>query len=208
MSERQTFDAFADALQQRRQLVESSARTLATRASVSGDADGGTAAPALWVEASALVEETLRSLTAAEAMLHAQNEALFDARLEMDEQGRRYQQLFEFAPAGYLVTDAAGRIRDINQAGAALLDRPRNALVGKSLTLFVAERERPAFRAALARLLRSRDVEEWAMRMTPARGAEVEVAATVRAVWDARGKVQALYWLLRDESARHPDDLL
>ena len=208
MSERQTFDAFANALQQRRRLAESSALSLATRARTSGDARGETMALDLWTEASALVEETLRSLSAAEAMLHVQNEALFDARIEMDEQGRRYRQLFEFAPAGYLVTDPAGRILEINQAGAGLLNRPPNYLVGKSLAVFVAERERGAFRAAVARLHGARDVEEWPMWMTPAGGPEVEVAASVRAVRDARGAVQALYWLLRDESARHPDDLL
>ena len=221
MPDRETFDAFADALEQRRRLAQTSALALAARARASGAtraADDAPAAPAdvripddrpaIWPEAVALVQGTLRDLSAAEEELRVQNEALFDAQLQMDAYGRRYQQLFELAPAGYVVTDRGGRILEANQAAAILLAHPRNFLIGKSLVHFVVAPERATFDSALDRMRASRGIEEWPVRMIPGAGAEIEVAATVRAVADREGQVRELYWLLRDESARQPDDLL
>ncbi len=58
---------------------------------------------------------------------------------------QKYQDLFDFAPNGYVRLDAQGRILEINLAGAALLGRTRNAAVKRRLSRFVAADERRAF---------------------------------------------------------------
>jgi PAS domain S-box-containing protein len=213
MIDREGCDDFADALRRRRRVAQSSARALASRARATSATRRGNARPvepptALWAEATALVERTLRDLSAAEEELYARSEALFEARVELGERQRRYLELFELAPAGYLVTDPTGRIVEANAVGAAMLGRPRNAIVGQSICSFVAPGERSAFGSAIARARRASGVEEWPVRLMTGEGFELEVSASVRSVAGPEGGVHELYWLLRDESARYPDDLL
>src|SRR5262245_24639501 len=63
--------------------------------------------------------------------LHLQNKELAAAREAVEEERRRYQELFDCAPDGYLVTDRNGIIREANHAAARLLNVPQPALVGK-----------------------------------------------------------------------------
>ena len=64
----------------------------------------------------------------------------------------RYQELFEFAPDGQLMTDGQGIILEANHAAVTLLQCPKHFLVGKPLGLFVAVGQRPRFYESLARL--------------------------------------------------------
>ena len=71
--------------------------------------------------------------------LKQQNEQLVAAQTEIERQRQRYQDLFEFAPDGYLVTDAAGIIEEANCTAAKLLNVSQRFLVGKPLIIFVTE---------------------------------------------------------------------
>lgn len=225
MQTREHFEQFLVDLAVRRRRAEAmsrSLRELAERAvDVPADVPAApTAAPTdtapderlgagLLAEATALVEVTIEELARAEAELARQNEALFDAQLRLDERDRHYQALFELAPAAYVVTTDGGVIGEINQAGASLLGRPRNYVVGKPLAQFVAAgEERTAFRAALVRLRDSTEVEVWRMRLAPNTRPPVDVTVSVRAARADPGAPVSLYWLLRDESGRVADDLL
>ena len=73
----------------------------------------------------------------------------------METERQRYQDLFEFVPDGYLVTDAEGTIREANRGAAELLGIPSGLLLGKSLALFVAAEARSTFRSQLNRLLQA-----------------------------------------------------
>ncbi len=63
----------------------------------------------------------------------------------METERQRYQDLFEFVPDGYLVTDAEGTIREANRAAAALLNIPQESLPGQPLVGFIPAEERGAF---------------------------------------------------------------
>src|SRR5262245_2242146 len=65
----------------------------------------------------------------------------------------RYQELFDFIPDGYLITDGQAIIREANHAAARLLDRRRDFLAGKPLPFFVAPGWRVDFYARLSGLL-------------------------------------------------------
>src|SRR5437016_226905 len=71
-----------------------------------------------------------------------------DLRSEAD-RCRYYQELFELAPEGYLVTNSDGIIQEANRAATMLLGTAREAPVGRALTDFVAESEREAFCAEI-----------------------------------------------------------
>ena len=84
--------------------------------------------------------------------LEIQNEELRRANLELERAHNRYADLFAFAPTGSLIVDEAGLITQINLAGAKQLGAARQQLLGRRLSIFVAEPERLAFAGFLARL--------------------------------------------------------
>ena len=145
---------------------------------------------------------SLEELHAAEEELRQQNEELLTARQVAEVERQRYQELFDFAPDGYLVTDTAGTIQEANRAAAALLNLSQYFLVGKPLLVFLAEAERKSFYTRLSQLLMAGRVEQWEVRVQPFRGASFDAGVTVAAVRDSRGTVVGLRWLLRDITER------
>ena len=73
----------------------------------------------------------LEELHVAEEEQYQQNEALAAARLTAEAERQRYQELFDFAPDGYLVTDPDGIIQEANRAAAILLGVPQPHLLDK-----------------------------------------------------------------------------
>lgn len=69
--------------------------------------------------------------------LEIQNEALAEARAQLEAALARYTEVFDFAPIGYVTVDAGGLIREINHAGARLLGSERKQLVGRRFALSV-----------------------------------------------------------------------
>ncbi len=78
----------------------------------------------------------------AQEELQQQNEELIATRQELEQQRQRYQDLFEFAPEGYLVTDTLGVISQANHAIEIMLGVRSERLVGKPLIVFIPENER------------------------------------------------------------------
>lgn len=163
-------------------------------------------------EAREIVEEILEAfavsveeLQVAAEELNQQNQELLAAQEEIEVQRRRYHDLFEFAPDGYLVTDIAGIIHEANQAAVDLLGVPKLELANKPLVLFVAPGERDRFHTHLDRLVEKHgsaagDIE-WEMRIQPRRGSVFPAALTVAPVRNIRGELTGLRWLLRDITA-------
>src|SRR3954451_1940446 len=81
----------------------------------------------------------LEELQAADQALRQQRDEELDRRAELELECQRYKDLFEHAPAGYVVTSIDGAIRQANPAALALLKTSDRAVVGRSLALFVPE---------------------------------------------------------------------
>jgi PAS domain S-box-containing protein len=77
--------------------------------------------------------------------LRAQNEKLVAALQTLEEARDRYVALYDFAPNGYCTLDERGVIVELNVSAAALLGRPRMALVGTPLLPSIAPDDRPRF---------------------------------------------------------------
>jgi len=143
----------------------------------------------------------LAELHVAEAEQYQQNEALAAARLTAEAERQRYQELFDFAPDGYLVTDLDGIIQEANRTAAVLLGVPQARLLNKSLVGFIAEEERQAFRAFLSQLQQLEGKQGWGIRLQPRAGTTFPAALTVAAIRAPQGAA-GLRWLLRDISRR------
>jgi PAS domain S-box-containing protein len=136
-----------------------------------------------------------------EAGLHEIETLWQELRVRADElasERQRYSEFFEYAPDAYLVTDEHGSVREANRAAAELLGLPAPALAGKPLAAYVAEAERHAFRAFLAKASAQPDeaVSAWRGALTP-RGAKTAVELRVRAMPVPGANSGALYWLVR-----------
>ena len=101
------------------------------------------------VEAGRLLHE----LQVHQIELEMQNEELQRTRAAAEEASEKYYSLFDFAPVGYFLWDAEGRILEVNLAGAALLGLDRNAVIQKRFGQFVAMENRPAFADLCKRVL-------------------------------------------------------
>jgi PAS domain S-box-containing protein len=148
-----------------------------------------------------LYEELLTSLEelqVAEEELRQQNEELIKARNAVEEERQRYQELFEFAPDGYFVTDTEGVIREANRAAGELLGIPPQFLTGKPLTNYFPVEERRSFRTRLLELKHAERMQVWGVRLKPRSRASFPAALVVTSIRDAAGQVSSLRWLVRD----------
>ncbi len=170
--------------------------------------DPGTEHPEGWLQTSQIVEQLksaneelhiqAEELEAQTEEITAQNEALYSAGQAVEDERRRYQELFDLAPGGYLVTDQNGAIREANRAAAEMLGVSAERLAGKPLLVFVAKEERPTFYIQLASLQAEGAAHHWEMRLRPRKGAPLSVWVDVVPMRDAPG----LLWLLRDMTER------
>lgn len=134
--------------------------------------------------------------------LRQQNDVLTANQQLLEEEYKRYQELFDFAPDGYLVTDLKGTIALANHASANLLNIDQKYLVGKKLISFVSESDRQAFRVMLTQLYGLKQLQEWEVRFCQRGGIVVDAALTVVTVYDPDGQAIALRWQMREITAR------
>ena len=68
------------------------------------------------------LQSTVEQLQAVEEELYQQHDELIETRRQVETERARYTALFDLAPDGYLVTNAAGVIQEANRAAVALLE--------------------------------------------------------------------------------------
>lgn len=144
----------------------------------------------------------LAALAADHEELRQQNELLIETNNALAAQRQRYQELFEFAPDAYLVTDALGVIQEANRAAARILNVSQQLLVGKPLVVFV-QKERRLFRDQLDRLRQlDHGIKDWEVQFCPRDRECIIMALNVSIVRDCNGEINTLHWLMRDITAR------
>ncbi|MBV9850940.1 MAG: SpoIIE family protein phosphatase [Armatimonadetes bacterium] len=145
---------------------------------------------------------SLEELRVAEEELHAQNEELGRTRLAVEEEHRRYQDLFDSAPDAYLVTNIDGRILEANRAAGRLLGIQSRHLARKPLAAYVTLESRQDFRSRLRQMQQEDARAEWEVVLRPRRGAALPAALSVSAVRGRDGAPIGLRWLVRDITER------
>ena len=156
----------------------------------------------LLMEASQELQIAMEELHVAQSELLQQNQELLAIREAVEAERLRYQELFEFAPDGYLVTDVNGKIQEANRAAAMMLNIESRFLVGKPLNVFITQPERQRFYSLLTQLGQVDRIQEWEVRLEPRKGTPLDAALSVTAVRNKEGKRIALRWLLHDITDR------
>ncbi len=143
----------------------------------------------------------LEELHVAEEELRQQNEQLALAYSLVEQERQRYQELFDYAPDCYLVTDIDGKILEANRAAANIFQVQQNYLKGKPLVTFVPEQHRRSFRSQLIELRSLGTLQEWEIELEKRHGSTFNAAISVTTVNNAVPSPK-WRWLVRDVTAR------
>lgn len=139
--------------------------------------------------------------------LYQQNEALKETQNLLETERQHYQDLFEFAPDGYLVTNPEGIIQNANLTAAKLLNISKQFLIGKAMVNFVCLEERQHLRCELNQLYHTDRSKELVIRLQQRHGEYFDAALTVTVVRDQQGQAVYLLWLLRNICDRQQTEL-
>jgi two-component system, cell cycle sensor histidine kinase and response regulator CckA len=162
-------------------------------------------------ESNALPAETLHELAIALEELHVateeikiQNEDLLSTHQSLELERQHFQELFEFAPDGYLVTTIQGVIQSANRASEILFNLRRERLVGKPLLVLVTEAEHAHFHAQLNQFAgsQSQSINDWETCLKPRGRDPFPAAISIAAIHDTNGACEGLCWSIRDVSDR------
>ncbi|MEH2240837.1 putative bifunctional diguanylate cyclase/phosphodiesterase [Nostoc sp.] len=146
-----------------------------------------------------IIIEAFEELNIAMEELLTASEELEVTRAAVEKERQRYQDLFEFAPDGYLVTDTTGTIQEANQTAATLLGVHQKYLVGKPLIIFIAQQDRQSFRSQMNNL---QPLLNWEINLQPRGGTPFPASVKASAVYDLQGKELGWRWLLCNISQR------
>ena len=97
------------------------------------------------LEADSLDVESKREIEMALEELDVMWEELQGQAALLLRENERYAEFFQYAPDAYLITDAGGGIREVNQAALELLQSPRDTVIGHALSEYIGDDDRIAF---------------------------------------------------------------
>lgn len=114
----------------------------------------------------------------------------------------KYQDLFDFAPDGYLVTDPLGVVLSANLAICNFLSVSQEQLCGKPLALYVEPSDQALFHKKIRRDFSNYGKSTWEMSLKRADDNYCPVEVSVSETCDLSGSPTTLRWLIRDISDR------
>jgi PAS domain S-box-containing protein len=88
------------------------------------------------------VRKLVEELQIHQVELEMQNEELRSVQWELEQSRKKYSDLYDFAPVGYLTLSEEGRIVEANLTAAKQLGIERSILIGKPFNLYAAENYR------------------------------------------------------------------
>jgi diguanylate cyclase (GGDEF)-like protein/PAS domain S-box-containing protein len=153
-----------------------------------------------------IITEAFEQLNIAIEELLAASEELKVTRTAVEQERQRYQDLFEFAPDAYLVTNTLGIIQEANHAAAMLLNVHQKYLVGKPLIIFIAQQDRQSFNSQMTSF---QELLTWELNLKPRGEKPFPVIIKASAVYKLQGKQVGWRWLLYNISQRkQAEDML
>jgi PAS domain S-box-containing protein len=87
--------------------------------------------------------------------LEMQNQELRNTQDKLEKSTRKYSDLYDFAPVGYLTLDPDGKITEANLTATKTIDVPRESLIGTLLFMYVANEDRDSLYLHLRKIFRN-----------------------------------------------------
>lgn len=114
---------------------------------------------------------------------------------------QRYRHLFDTMGYGCIVTDNEGVILEGNHSASRLLNVPEPFLTEKTITQFLADRDRAMIWSWLASLRPDFTSQEWNLHLYPLDHPPIYVTLSVSVVWEDQHPA-TLYWIMLDVTSR------
>jgi diguanylate cyclase (GGDEF)-like protein/PAS domain S-box-containing protein len=147
-----------------------------------------------------LIREILETVYISLEEIHVLLETSLEQQAALEVERQRYRDLFEFAPDGYLVTNARGTIREANQAARRLLHMEETSVLhGRLLLPFVLPDDHSRFLELLAQLQAGERVQAWNLRIRRRSAGIFSAAVVAQPICDEdSGAVTGIRWMLRN----------
>ncbi len=113
--------------------------------------DSGGSGPEIPAQQQQDILELVHELSIHQTELEIQNEELRRAQDEISSLKQEFEDLYEFAPCGYVTLNAEGKVTRINLTGAAMLGTPRRLLTRTGLSSFINDESREDYIDAVGR---------------------------------------------------------
>lgn len=154
------------------------------------------------VETPAEFLDLIHELHVHQTELEIQNEELLRAQVEITKLQSEYENLYEFAPCGYLTLDPKGSIVRINLTGARLLNVYRSSASQAPLSRFVAPPWHDLLATSLQMAGQTGDRQTVDLRLRGSEAAPQWVRADIQAETEPDGAVWQWRVVLTDITAR------
>lgn len=148
-------------------------------------------------EALSSLDRSVEELVVASEELQVKNEELLLALRELEDERRRYRDLFDLAVDAYLVTDVNGVVVEANREAGKLLGRPAESLLGYRLVDLLAAGSRVDATRSL-RLARSGQAGEAILQLASGRDDLRLVHARCHRRNETRGGEPQTHWTFTD----------
>ena len=120
------------------------------------------------------IKKLFQELQVHQIELEMQNDELRRANEELEIQRLRFSGIYDLAPIGYYILDAAGIIEDVNITGASLLGLQKNSLITKRMQSFIWQSHADEFYIFLKRLVESGTAQSCQLKFKAANGRVVD----------------------------------
>jgi len=156
-------------------------------------------------------EKLVHELRVHQVELEMQNEELRNVQTRLEAAWKRYVDLYDLAPVGYITLNEKGQILEVNLTAAAMLGVSRSVLVKQPVTRFIAKEDQDIYYLHRKKLFDGGERQSCELRMTKTDGAsfwarlEATVAAPSTAEPDAApdsGGVQICRIIMSDITER------
>jgi PAS domain S-box-containing protein len=149
------------------------------------------------------LKTSIEELRAEAASLRRESDEIFQSEAALQRERRRYLDLFEQAPDGYIVTSPSGIIQEVNWAACKLLKRPPERLIRKPIYVFFEPDVARSVRTRVQQLAGGADPAyfEAALRLPP--NTPIEAEFSVARGFDAiTAEVVQLRWRIHEIGSR------
>ena len=131
--------------------------------------------------------ELLHELEVHQVELELQNEELRRSQAALEESRKKYFDLYDLAPNGYVSLDRTGRIMEVNLTGANLLWTERRRLIGRPFWRYVIAGDRGDFRKFFASIFQRGNRAQRVFRLGSPGGAPTDAMLSGVAIEDGAG---------------------
>lgn len=146
--------------------------------------------------------EFIHELTIYQAELEIQNEEFKRAQQEISDLHHEYEDLYEFAPCGYVKMNARGIIKRINLTGASLIGKNRQVLPHSIFSQFIARDWEKIYLEALQKTGQTGKKQSIELLLNRGKDQPTWVRADIKADRDKTGAVFRWRMVLVDISSK------